>query len=159
MSQENYIQILIESLENKVELLQMIQKQNDIQSEILSAEEFDNDAFESTIDEKDKLITRLRFIDTGFDAVYNRIKNELQSNKNQHKDEIKKLQSLITEITDLSTNIQASEKRNDLNLKNRFTGERHKVKQSKATVKAVTGYYQNMTRTNVVDAQYMDSKK
>ena len=52
MQENSYIQVLIQSLHQKVEALDSIIEKNQEQYEILSAEEADMDAFEKNIDEK-----------------------------------------------------------------------------------------------------------
>lgn len=159
MANSDYVQILVESLEKKIEILKDLQVQSDLQTGILSAQEFDTEAFDKTMDEKEELINSLQFMDNGFSSVYNRIKEELVNNKAKHISEIARMQDLIREITDLSSRIQATEQGNDVMFRNRFKSERQQLRQSKATVQAVTGYYKTMTNTNIVQSQYMDSKK
>ena len=55
MQENSYIQVLIQSLHQKVEALDSIIEKNQEQYEILSAEEADMDAFEKNIDEKSTL--------------------------------------------------------------------------------------------------------
>ena len=50
MQENSYIQVLIQSLHQKVEALDSIIERNQEQYEILSAEEADMDAFEKNID-------------------------------------------------------------------------------------------------------------
>lgn len=156
---ENQINILVESLEKKIQILNEIKAQNDIQSEIIAATDFDDGRFEETISKKEELITNLLFLDTGFDSVYNKVKDELLNNKQQYADEIRRMQDLIKEITDLSVEVKTSESRNDVNLKNRFRSEHQRIRQSKATVKAVTGYYQSMNGIFAGDSNQLDQKK
>lgn len=159
MSEKNYISILIESLEKKRELLMSIREENDKQVAVLEKPDFDDEAFDATLEAKDRLITKLRFVDDGFESVYKRVKDELVNNKSAHAAEIKTMQGLITEITELSTSIQTSEKRNESALTTKFRAERQKLKQSKATVQAVTGYYQSMSGTNIVESRFLDQKQ
>lgn len=159
MSENRYLDILIESLQRKIAILTSVQEQNAIQAGVITASDFDDAAFNETIEKKSKLITELLFIDNGFESVYNRIKDEIQEKRDAYADKIRTLQKLIGQITDLSTQIQASEQRNDMQLKNRFRGERQKLKQSNATVKAVTGYYKSMSNLNTGGNSYMDWKQ
>ena len=159
MAGADYIQILIESLEKKIGILKSLQEQSNIQADILDAKDFDDESFDKTMDIKERLIDDLQFIDNGFDAVYNRVREELVNNKQAHRLSIERMQNLIREITDLSSGIQATEQRNDLKLKNRFKAERAQLRQSKATVQAVTGYYRTMTSSGYPQAQFMDHKQ
>lgn len=160
MSQQNYVDILIESLEKKKVLLEKLQRENDTQKELLTEETFNDEAFDKTIDQKAEYIKELQLMDMGFEAVYMRVKETLISKKAEYAAEIKRMQTLIAEVTELSMSIQASEKRNDVALQNRFRMERSRIAQNRTSVKAVTGYYKNAggysTQNN---AQYMDWKQ
>lgn len=160
MSQQNYVDILIESLEKKKVLLEKLQRENDTQKELLAEETFNDEAFDKTIDQKAEYIKELQLMDMGFEAVYMRVKETLISKKAEYAAEIKRMQTLIAEVTELSMSIQASEKRNDVALQNRFRMERSRIAQNRTSVKAVTGYYKNAggysTQNN---AQYMDWKQ
>ena len=61
MQENSYIQVLIQSLHQKVEALDSIIEKNQEQYEILSAEEADMDAFEKNIDEKSQYIDKIVF--------------------------------------------------------------------------------------------------
>ena len=159
MSDKNYVNILIESLQKKIELLDRLSELDRQQESILTAEKYDNDAFDQVIEKKTALITKLDFMDSGFDATYNRIKRELVGNRDQYREEIKKLQELIAIVTEKSAGIQAMELRVQQKLQSTFRGERQKLRQSKTTVQAVTGYYKTMSNTAYVDSQYLDQKK
>lgn len=159
MSEQDYVGILIESLEKKKEVLRAIQKQNEIQDSILSADEFDADAFDKTIDDKEAFIGKLTFLDNGFNSIYERVKVEINDKKEIYKTQILKLKELIEQVTELGAAVEASERRNDLKFKNRFKGEHQKVRQSKASVKAVSGYYKNMSMSGAQGSVYMDQKK
>ena len=81
MQKNSYIQVLIQSLHQKVEALDSIIEKNQEQYEILSAEEADMDAFEKNIDEKSQYIDKIVFLDDGFEEIYTRVKEELDGNR------------------------------------------------------------------------------
>lgn len=157
MSQQNYVDILVESLEKKKDLLSSLQKENEIQSELLSQEKFDDEAFDAAMDRKAEYIKELQLMDMGFEAIYVRVKDTFKTKKMEYAAEIKRMQQLITEVTELSVSIQASEKRNDAAMQSRFRMERARIGQNRTSVKAVTGYYQNYKTQN--NAQFMDWKQ
>ena len=70
MQENSYIQVLIQSLHQKVEALDSIIEKNKEQYEILSAEEADMDAFEKNIEEKSQYIDKIVFLDDGFEEIY-----------------------------------------------------------------------------------------
>ena len=69
MQEESYIQILIQSLHQKVEALDSIIEKNKEQYEILSAEEADMDAFEENVKAKSEFIDKIVFLDDGFEEI------------------------------------------------------------------------------------------
>ncbi len=158
MSTKNYIAILIESLRKKIIVLNDLIGKSMEQSSILDQPEFDMDAFDSIMDEKSKLIVDLRFLDSGFEAVYDRARQTLLNDRSAHVEEIRDMQTLITEITNLGTSLEATERRNDTKFKNRFRSEHQKVRQSRNSMQVANGYYKSMTGGSVQDAQYMDHK-
>ncbi|MBR5337901.1 MAG: flagellar export chaperone FlgN [Lachnospiraceae bacterium] len=154
-----YISILIQSLEKKIKVLDRIIENNKEQWEILSAEEMDTDRFESNLDEKGALIDELNLLDDGFQDIYDRIKDELSGNKEAYKEEIKQLQKLISDITEKSVSIRAEEEHNRKAAGKQFEKMRGGIQTAKRSRQAANVYYSNMSRVNMVDAQFMDKRK
>ena len=91
--------------------------------------------------------------------MYDRIKEELQESKETYRTQIIRMQELISEITDLSVQIQTSEQRNKNLVDNYFSYARGKIRQAKKSVRAANDYYKSMSRTNYTDSYLMDRKK
>ena len=156
---DNYVLILRESLEKKVEILQHIQAENQKQKQVLSDNNSDVDGFEATLDYKASLVEQVLQLDDGFDSLFQRVEPEIQANKESYKDEIHKMQELIRQITDLSTAIQAQERENEKLAKARFTYVRKQVQKVRKSQRAVNSYYQNMLKDGAVEPQFMDKSK
>lgn len=157
--EENYIRALVESLEKKSEILSEIILKNEEQKQILEADLFVIADFDRTIDEKSILIKQLMKMDAGFQIVYDKIKRELEDQKNLYKDEITRMKELIQQITDKSVRIQTEETRNKTLVEQYFKRERGTKQLNRITSKAALKYYKNMSRTNLIDPQFMDKKK
>lgn len=155
---KDYLSILIESLQKKVKILDELISLNSIQLESVSEEDIDDDKFNQTIEEKDKRIKAIEELDNGFEMVYEHVKEELASNRQQYSREISELKTLIAEITEKSMEIQLSEKRNEQAVLKKMSQERQKIHQSKTTTKVATDYYKNMNKMNIVDPQFLDKK-
>ena len=155
----NYLNILEDSLKKKIEILERIDEVNRVQSDLLKGEQADLENFDRCVDEKDLYIKELEKLDEGFDTLYEKIKQELLGNKAQYADQIKRLQKLITEITDRSVSIQAQESRNKALVEKYFAEQRKELGQVRKSSKAAYGYYQNMSKSNTVPPQFMDKKK
>ena len=157
--QNTYIDIMIQSLEKKIQVLEKIKKQNLLQKEILEDEKSEADAFDKTVEEKAALIEQITQLDSGFDKLFERVKEELNTNKEAHAEKIKTMQALIRQVTDLSMEIQAQEARNKDLMTRKFVYVRETAKAVRTNTKAASQYYQNMMQLNYVDPQFMDNKK
>ena len=105
----NYLTVLQESLEKKNAILDEIQAVNRAQNELFQAEKLDLQKFDSYVEQKDTYIKELEALDEGFETLYNNVKQQLQQNKSQYAEQIKRMQQLIGEITEKSVSIQAQE--------------------------------------------------
>ncbi len=156
---EEYLRALITSMDAKAECLQKLQEKTDAQTGILNSEEMDWDAFDALVDEKDVLIDELDRLDDGFQAVFERIKDELLEKKSDHKETIAKLQGQIRAVTEQSTSLMAAEHRNHELASAKFAATKRGIRQSRTTSKVAANYYANMNQINYIDPQLMDKKK
>ena len=159
MDEKNYIQILEDSLESKIDLLRRLQVLCQEQAEILKDPNAMPEAFEENIEEKGKLIDRLSALDQGFDAFFAKVKEQLENNRDQYRDSIAHMQEMIREITQRSSNLQVLEKQNSELARAKFSQIRTQTKEIRQSRKVVNSYYQNMMKMNTVDPQFMDRKK
>ncbi|MCI8883551.1 MAG: flagellar protein FliT [Lachnospiraceae bacterium] len=155
----DYISIMVQSLQKKLEVLNGIIEKNVEQRQILEQEELDTDAFEQNIKLKSDLVEQIEFLDDGFEELYGRVKSLIETEKQEHKEEIQLMKQLITGITEKSVTIQSQEARNRKLVEQRFSQERKKVRSMRNTSTVANQYYKNMSKLNVVDAQFMDKKK
>ncbi len=80
-------------------------------------------------------------------------------NAGQYKDEISELKELISVITQKSMEVQLSEKRNEQLITKKFSDIRKDIHKSKNVSKVATDYYKAMSKTGVVEPQFLDKKK
>ena len=154
----NYLQIMIDSLEKKKDILVKIISLNETQDEILSREELNQDAFENNMYEKGKCIDELGKLDEGFQSVFDRIKEELSNNKQLYSNEIESMKKLIKEVTELGARIEVQEARNKVKVVAMFRKQRQEHKEAKRSASMAKSYYQNMSRIND-EPQFMDAKQ
>lgn len=157
--EQTYIQIMIQSLNKKIQILDRIIEANLLQKDILENPKSDADAFEQVIEEKTQLIEQLEQLDSGFEKLFARVKEELDGNKAAYASEIKTMQNKIRRITDKSMEIQAQEARNKDLMIRKFAYVRETAKSVRTNSKAATKYYKNMMNLHYVDPQFMDNKK
>lgn len=154
-----YVDIMIQSLEKKIQVLDRIILLDKIQKEQLEDEGLTTEDFDNVVEEKSDLIEQLNQLDSGFEKLFRRVKEELDANREQYKDQIQKMQEMIRSITDKSVEIQAQEARNKELMMNKFTRIKQRSKVAHTNYRAASQYYKNMMQSNVVDPQFMDKTK
>ena len=160
MTSKEYIKMLEDSLVKKVELLKQLQGLNLEQREILEDYETTPEELDENINRKSDIIERLDKMDEGFQSVYDKIKDDIESNKDAYSNEIKHIQELITHIMDLSADVQAKELQNKDIATVRFTHIRSQIRETKHGQKAVASYYASMmNNTGYEGSQFWDQKK
>ena len=160
MTNKEYIKMLEESLIKKVELLKILQGLNQEQREILEDYETTPEELDKNMDKKSDIIERLDKMDEGFQSVYDKIKEDIVNNKEEYSGQIKHMQELITQITDLSADVQAKELQNKDIATARFTHIRNQIRETKHGQKAVASYYASMmNNTGYEGSQFWDKKK
>lgn len=159
MTSDNYIQILLQDLKKKNNVLDRIISANQKQKEGLEDPNLDPDDFDKIVEEKSKLIEELEQLDSGFEQIYNRVREELQTNREAYGEEIREMQKLIRQLTDKSAVIQTGELRNKELMQKKFSEVKRQVREIRSSQKIVNQYYRNMMKTNYVDPQFMDNKK
>jgi len=154
---ENYLEILTDSLKKKSKVLDEIMRYNSDQENLLRQEGISLEELDANMELKDGLIQNLVQLDDGFETLYERIKEQLLTQKDQYKAQIGQMQELISGITEKSVSIQAQEARNKGMIENYFARERGQLRQSRQVSKAAYGYYKSMS--NGVSSQLLDQKK
>ena len=152
-------QILVESLEKKSRILDEIIKENEAQEILFKQDQLDMEALDASADRMGELAEKLELLDEGFEAVYDRIRQELIDNKPAYRQEIRRMQELIAVITEKVVGINAARMRNKTQAENQFKKSRQQIGRASSKMKASQNYYNNMNRLNFVDPQFYDSKK
>ena len=154
-----YVQIMIDSLKKKVDILNQITALNEEQKELIRADVLDLEAFDVTVEKKGECIDTLTNLDSGFQKLYDRVKEALDGKRDTYKPQIQEMQDLISKIMQLSMSIQAEEERNKDTIKAHFTKLKKEVYQIKNSQKVAQNYYNSMNKLNFVDPQFLDKKK
>lgn len=158
--EQDYVNIMIDSLQKKIVVLDAIIRKNEEQNKIVMTENTDWDAFDKNADEKSELIDKIEEIDQGFDSLFKKVETVLQSpsGKQIYREQITKMQKLITLITEKSVAIQAAEARNKILIEKRFTESHQRIGQSRTSSKVARDYYRNMQQAQVVAPAFLDKK-
>lgn len=155
----NYIDIMIQSLEKKTAVLDQLIELNKQQKLYLQDPNLSPEDFEKNMDRKASLIDDLNQLDGGFDELFERVKGELNANRQAYAEQIKRMQGLIREITEKSNTIQTQEARNREQAQRKFADVRKQVKGVRNSQKVVRQYYQNMVKQGGNEPRFLDNKK
>ena len=117
------------------------------------------EALDASADRMGELAEKLELLDEGFEAVYDRIRQELIDNKSAYRQEIRRMQELIAVITEKVVGINAARMRNKTQAENQFKKSRQQIGRATSKMKASQNYYNSMNRLNFVDPQFYDNKK
>ncbi|MBO5032923.1 MAG: flagellar protein FliT [Lachnospiraceae bacterium] len=156
---EDYLQIMIESLEKKNAVLDQVMELDKRQLEISLKKPFDMAVYDATMQEKGKLIEELEKLDDGFMHTYKLVADEVQANPGQYKSKILEMQELIRTAIDKGVAVETQEQRNKQAMESAIQGQRREIRNIKVSNAAAARYYKAMSRINDVDPQLMDRKK
>lgn len=155
---ENYLNVLEESLQKKLQIMAKIQEYSLSQQALFQSEDVELDKYDEYVDCKGELIEQLTALDNGFEALYQRVAEELEGGREKYTEQIKRLQALVTRVTEQSVTIQAQEARNKRLVESYFSKQRKEIKHNRVAAKAAYDYYKSMNNSNHVPPQFMDSK-
>lgn len=156
---EQYLNVMEESLEKKLQILKKIQEYNLRQQQILQAQDVELEQFDECVDRKGELIGELATLDSGFEALYDNLAKELQDGREKYADHIRRLQELVSDVMEQSVTIQAQEARNKKLVEDYFRKEKKQLGQTRRNSQAAYDYYRNANQAGLMPSRFMDSKQ
>lgn len=159
MSNIVYINILADSLQKKQTALQEILKITKQQEELLKIGDFAEEDFLKLVNQKQRYINKIQELDSGFEAIYNRVKVELEAGKEQYRSQITRIQHLIAQVTDLGVDIEALEKRNKAQMDKVIEQRQEIIRGKRTNNNGVSNYYRNMLSQQYNQSYFLDQKK
>lgn len=155
---QTYIDIMLQSLEKKEVILDNIIELNKEQRNALENPNLSPEEFDEIVEAKGQLIEQLNLLDSGFEKLFDRTKEELNGHKEEHADKIRLMQGHIKSITDKSVEIQAQESRNKDLMTKKFMMIKEQARAFRTSGRVANQYKQNMDKLNFIDPQFMDNK-
>ena len=159
MEKSKYLPIMLQSLKKKDQILTAIIQVNQQQKEELENPSLDPDDFDKTFQRKAELIDSLEELDNGFQQLFERVRDELNENKDAYREEIAEMQEYIRRLTEKSADIQTQEARNKELMQQKFAAVKKQVKEVRKSQQVVNQYYKSMMKANYMESQFTDSKK
>lgn len=148
----------MESLNKKVSILDELIELTELQKKLLHSAEFDDNAFNDSIDKKSFLIGELEKLDNGFQSLFDRISSEIEGKREIYRSEIKDMQDKITMIMDKSVHLQTLEARNKALADKTFISLKKEVKEMKKSRQTAANYYKSMNKITE-ESFFVDKKK
>jgi hypothetical protein len=159
MEVKTYINILVDSLRKKEDILDRLIRLTEEQERITAADDAEMDGLEAAFAEKEACIAQLNQLDEGFEKVYLHVKEAFESDKEQYKDQILLLQDLIRSVTEKGTRLQALELKNRSRFQLFFANRKKEIKNFKLSSKTVDNYYKNAMNQQTGESFFLDKKK
>lgn len=156
---QNYIAVLMDTLEKKKDALQNILRITKEQERIAKEEVYQEEVMEKNLNEKEIQIARINTLDEGFQSVYDRVKRVVKEHPEQYRKEIERLQELIRECTDLGNEIMVLEERNRERFRTLFTQSKRQYSTSRTKANVAQNYFRTMNNTKIMDAYFVDKKQ
>ncbi len=156
---ENYVQVLVDTITKKEETLKKILEITKYQEELSKRERYDSDEMEKTLNEKEIQISRLNYLDEGFESVYERSRSEIRKHQEQYREGLLKLQDKIRICTELGNKIRVLEDRNRNRFQILFSQAHSSYSISKSKANVAQNYYKTMNNSKILDAYFVDKKQ
>ena len=159
--EKQYLSIMEQSLEKKIEILDCIISKNQEQNVLLNDPNMKWEDFDDNANQKMELIEEIDKLDEGFEDLFERVKEQLESpdGKEKYVQQIIRMKELIRQITEKSTSIQAQEARNKTLVEQYFQQSRERIRQGRTSSKAAMDYYKNMSQASFSQSHFLDNKK
>ena len=154
-----YVIILRDSLVNKKKILLNLIDYTEKQAELVKQGDIEADEFEKLIDDKGKSIAMLNMVDDGFESIYSRVREEIQTEPDKYKAILQEIQSLIEETVSLGAKIETLEHRNKEMIEAFISGKRTEIKDFRSRKNTMKSYSQNMPNQHVQGSSYFLDKK
>ena len=156
---KNYLQIMQESLMQKLDILSQIEEKSKEQGIMAAREDVTLEEIDANMDEKSALIDKLTQLDAGFEALFDNIRKELLDNKDAYKEQIRCIQELVSEVMAKSASIEALEARNKAAIEEIFRKRRKELQHRKNVSSAANSYYKTANKLSYVNPQFLDRTK
>lgn len=154
----NYIQVLINTLQKQTEVLKEILEITRQQSVIAKDKDFDEIMLEKSLNKKEVLIAKLNELDDGFTSVYGRVRNEVRDRQELYREELRQMQELIKECTDLGVEIKVLEERNREKMAQCFANKHKQYGSQKTAASVASHYHQTMNNMKMLNSSFFNQK-
>lgn len=155
---QNYLLVLEQSLSKKINILSELERLTQVQREIVSREQFDEEVFNDNVEQKAAQINELERLDKGFQILYDNVKAQIEDNRHIYVAEIQRMQVMIKSIMDKSAALMVLENQNKEMITKRFAILKKEARQVKKNRNLAANYYKSMNNISS-EPYFLDKKK
>lgn len=157
--EQNYVQVLIDTITKKEETLRKILEITKQQEVISKQDTYASDDMEKTLNEKEIQIARLNYLDEGFQSVYDRVSSEIRNHLDVYKQDVLVLQDKIRICTEIGNEIMVLEERNRNRFNTLFSKAHTDYSTFKSKASVAQNYFKTMNNSKVMDPYFVDKKQ
>lgn len=156
---QNYVQVLIDTITKKEETLRKILEITKQQEVISKQDTYASEDMEKTLNEKEIQISRLNYLDEGFQSVYDRVSAEIRNHIDVYKQDVLVLQDKIRICTEIGNEIMVLEERNRSRFNTLFSKAHTDYSTVKSKASVAQNYFKTMNNSKVMDPYFVDKKQ
>ena len=151
--------VLEDTIEKKNGYLDEVFLLTKAQEEVLLKEQFSMDDFTALMDKKEPYIAKISEFDAGFEAVFAKMKPEMETYKKEFEPRNRKLQGMIKTVLEKGAALCTLEEQNKSRLDYCLKDKKQEIKNFKRSSQTVSSYYKNMAGAMTDQSFFMDKKK
>ena len=151
--------VLEDTIQRKEQYLDELLALTKGQETLLLCEKFSMDEFDAYMDKKEPYIKKISEFDSGFEAVYARMKPEMEGYKKEYEPRIRGLQQKIKTVLEKGAALCTLEEQNKTRLEYCLKDKKQEIKNFNKSSRTVSSYYKNMSGALSDQSFFMDKKK
>lgn len=151
--------VLENTIEKKEQFLDELLQLTKEQEFVLLGEKFSMDEFTALMDKKEPYIGKIAEFDSGFEAVFAKMKPVMEEYKKEYEPRIRALQEKIKSVLGKGAALCTLEEQNKSRLEFCLKDKKQEIKNFKRSNQTVSNYYKNMSGALADQSFFMDKKK
>lgn len=151
--------VLEDTIQKKEQYLDQLLSLTKGQEETLLREKFSMEEFTEYMDKKEPYIKKISEYDAGFEAVFAKMKPEMEAYKKDFETRIRALQQKIKSVLEKGAALCTLEEQNKARLEYCLKDKKQEIKNFKRSSQTVSSYYKNMSGALSDQSFFMDKKK
>lgn len=151
--------VLEDTIKRKEQCLDALLVLTKNQEAVLVREKFSMEEFEALMEKKEPFIEKISEFDAGFEAVFAKMKGEMETYKTEYEARIHALQQRIKTVLEKGASLCALEEQNRGRLELCLMDKKQEIKNFNRSSRTVSSYYRSMAGSVTDQSFFMDKKK